>query len=217
MDRINYKHILWDWNGTLLDDVWLCIDIINVMLENRKKPNISLQQYRDIFDFPVKGYYRKVGFDFSIEAFDKLCQDYCKEYAKRVNECKLYKYTLNILNYLCNNNISQSILSTTEQNILIRMTDMFRVNHFFKNIIGQMDLFASGKIESGRKLLTELEIDRSKVLLIGDTTHDALVAKEIGIDCVLIAIGHHAKEKLKKTEFQVIDDISDIPHYLKNK
>ena len=54
-----YKYIIWDWNGTLLNDVWLCIEIMNEMLENRNLPSITYDKYREIFDFPVQRYYEK--------------------------------------------------------------------------------------------------------------------------------------------------------------
>ena len=49
-----YKHIIWDWNGTLLDDVWLCLGIVNKMLSKRDLPTINSNEYRNIFDFPVQ-------------------------------------------------------------------------------------------------------------------------------------------------------------------
>ena len=29
------KHMVWDWNGTLMNDVGLCLDITNQMLQRR--------------------------------------------------------------------------------------------------------------------------------------------------------------------------------------
>ena len=44
-----YKHIIWDWNGTLLDDAWLFVDIMNGVLENRNMDTITVKKYRKIF------------------------------------------------------------------------------------------------------------------------------------------------------------------------
>ena len=51
--------ILWDWNGTLLDDVEVCIESMNSMLSKRKKPLLTREHYKEIFTFPVIDYYRK--------------------------------------------------------------------------------------------------------------------------------------------------------------
>ena len=70
LDLTRYSHILWDWNGTLLDDAWLCVDVMNSMLTERKLQPLTLQRYRDIFSFPVKDYYLLLGFDFEKEPFE---------------------------------------------------------------------------------------------------------------------------------------------------
>ena len=53
-----YKHIVWDWNGTLLNDGWLFVDIMNSILEYRNMKTISIKKYREIFEFPVKKYFK---------------------------------------------------------------------------------------------------------------------------------------------------------------
>ena len=69
-DLKKYNHIIWDFNGTLLDDAWLCVEILNDLLEKRKMPLITPALYGRIFDIPVIDFYEKIGFDFSIESFE---------------------------------------------------------------------------------------------------------------------------------------------------
>ena len=61
--------IIWDWNGTLLNDLRLCVKTINSLLEKRSLPVLTTSSYKEVFSFPVKDYYEKVGFDFSKEDF----------------------------------------------------------------------------------------------------------------------------------------------------
>ena len=63
----NAKHIIWDWNGTLLDDKWLCVESINQALQKRNLPELSDDRYMEVFTFPVQEYYKAVGFDFDKE------------------------------------------------------------------------------------------------------------------------------------------------------
>ena len=55
----NYKHIIWDWNGTLINDAWLFVDVMNNILQKRDMHIITIKKYRDIFGFPIKNYYKK--------------------------------------------------------------------------------------------------------------------------------------------------------------
>ena len=61
------KYIIWDWNGTLIDDAWLFVEIMNEELKERMLPQINIQDYRQHFTFPVKKYYERLGFDFQKE------------------------------------------------------------------------------------------------------------------------------------------------------
>ena len=72
--------VLWDWNGTLLDDVALCVDALNRLLRIYHYPQqYSLAQYREIFGFPIEDYYIRAGFDFSKNSYKELADDYMQD------------------------------------------------------------------------------------------------------------------------------------------
>ena len=75
-----YQHIIWDWNGTLLNDGWLFVDVMNSILLNRKMKTITLEKYRQIFGFPVKEYYINLGFDLEKEPFEICGLEFINEY-----------------------------------------------------------------------------------------------------------------------------------------
>ena len=72
---MKYTHIIWDFNGTILSDMQICIDSVNEMLSRRELETIpDIEAYRRIFDFPVIDYYRRLGFDFSKEPYEELAK-----------------------------------------------------------------------------------------------------------------------------------------------
>lgn len=205
-----YRHIIWDWNGTLLNDVWLCIEIMNEMLEKRKLPGITYDKYREIFDFPFQRYYEKAGFDFGKESFGDLSDEYCNEYVNRVNECNLHKDSLTVLDFLSGNGMAQTILSATDQHSLNKMVSDFTVESYFHKIIGQDNQLAVGKTEKGKQLIEEINTAPDRIVLIGDTTHDVEVANALGIDCILLLNGHHSKTRLEMTGVEVVQELSNL-------
>ena len=69
---MKYKRVIWDWNGTLLDDFDISIDAINEMFEERGMPKFKdKEDYLKHFCFPIEKYYKNVGFDFLKELRDK--------------------------------------------------------------------------------------------------------------------------------------------------
>jgi phosphoglycolate phosphatase len=207
-----YKHFLWDFNGTLIDDTRLCLSVINHMLARRAKPILSLEYYREIFDFPVVDYYARAGFDFTAEDFDKLSIEFIDGYKNGFSSCVLHDDVLHVLEEFSFHKIPCSVISATEQNYLHLCLKNFEINTYFQHIFGIENHYAHGKLERARELLQKLNCSPEQVTLVGDTCHDAEVAKDLGINCFLVQKGHHSKERLEKCGFTVLNDLRDILH-----
>ena len=214
LDIKQYSHILWDWNGTLLDDAWLCVEVMNRMLAERNLQPLTLQRYRDIFDFPVKDYYLTLGFDFEKEPFEKVGMDFMNLYNLRQNECTLHPETTGVLLKIAGKGIPQSVLSAREEMELRTEIKKSGIASFFDKIYGLDDHYAHGKTDVGVKLITDLGLPAEELLFIGDTLHDAEVAKELNIDCILIPEGHHSLEKLSGSGLPVIASLKELRRLL---
>ncbi|MGQ9799258.1 MAG: HAD family hydrolase [Ignavibacterium sp.] len=57
-------------------------------------------------------------------------------------------------------------------------------------------------------------MNREEILFIGDTLHDADVAKAMDVECILISNGHQSPEKLKANGNFVISDISELKNII---
>jgi phosphoglycolate phosphatase len=205
-----YDHIFWDWNGTMLDDAWLCVEVMNTMLSERTLPLLTLDKYRHIFDFPVKDYYQKLGFDFQMEPFEEVGMEFMVRYNERQKECELHGDVTGILEHCRARGYLQYILSAREVNELHEEILQLGVISFFEKICGTNDHYAHGKTEAGRHLISSIHTGRNRVLFIGDTAHDAEVARDMGVDCILIPNGHHHEHRLTKFGFRIIPSLSDL-------
>lgn len=209
-----YRHVIWDWNGTLVDDTWLCLEILNNLLAAHGLNRVGLPEYRELFDFPVKDYYGKLGFDISDASFQKLSDKFFADFGNRFHECKLRDNAIETITQLNRTGISQSILSAMEQKALLKMVAERFDTGLFLNIQGISDINAAGKISEGINLVGRIETDPASILLIGDTTHDYVVAKSLGTDCILLADGHHSRRRLAATGANVANSLSEITSLL---
>ena len=205
-----YTHLIWDWNGTLQDDVWLCIDVMNGLLQKRHKPPITLQQYLEIFGFPIREYYQKAGLDYGIKSFERLAEEYILEYDSRSQECNLQPKVVDVLNFFAEKNLSQYLLSASQQKSLEINVAQYGLNKYFHRIVGLSDCYANGKIDTGRKLVAEIDASADSIMLIGDTIHDYEVAQAIGVACVLFSGGHQSKDRLEKCGTTVVEHLIDL-------
>jgi len=211
IERISkYKHVIWDWNGTLINDVWLATEVMNEMLKKRNLPGIDSKKYREIFDFPVTKYYLKLGYDFSRESFEELTVEFINGYYQRFNQCKLNDGVEEVLKKISAMGIDQSVLSASKEDVLIEKIKYFGIDKYFCRIMGLENHYAESKIEKGKKWIAELNLNPQDVLLIGDTIHDYDVSKHMGCDCLLIANGHNSYEKLFKLKTPLVRSLQEI-------
>lgn len=209
-----YKHIIWDWNGTLIDDVSASIDAMKQVLKKRNLDQITKDRYMSIFGFPVKDYYTKIGFDFTKEPFECISDDFIEQYEKRCFSCSLHKEVKEVLAAFDAAGITGSILTASHQEYIEKCVRLYGIEKFFIKIVGLDNTHAHGKVENGKKLLEALPYKADEVVLIGDTEHDYEVSKEIGCQCILVTCGHHNEERLKKTGAVVLQSLREVYDYI---
>ena len=210
IDLKKYKHVIWDWNGTLFEDVTLCCSIMQNILARRDMGSITIERYREVFTFPVKEYYKRVGHDVGDENWEILSHEFMDEYEARKFECGLFKEAILVLEHIKSLGIGQSVLSAYSQHTLEEMIDHFGLAKFFVRLIGLDNIYAASKLDNGIKWMKELGHSEGEVLLIGDTVHDCEVALEIRADSLMFAEGHQGRESLESCKAVIIDSLSDL-------
>lgn len=213
---MKFKHIIWDWNGTLWDDTWLCVEINNHMLERRGLPLIDAGVYRGELVFPVDQYYCKLGFDYSTDPYKVLAEEFIAEYTERRYECPLHEGAKELIAEFQSLEIRQAVLSAYQQDTLMQAVEYFQLLEFFDDVIGLNDIYAAGKLENGKKYIQRLETDPADVLFIGDTLHDFEVAEAMGVNCVLVSNGHNSRSRLEATGTPVFDSLAGVRAYILN-
>lgn len=206
--------VIWDWNGTLLNDRWLCIEVVNGMLNHRGLPQLDDQRYLDIFQFPVSEYYRRAGFDFNREPFAELAIEYLTEYDARVGECTLHEGVKTVLQRLTDRGVDQVILSASRQESLEDAVRKSGIDRWFSAMRGLSDGHAVSKVEAGHSLIHSLDVSPERTIMIGDTDHDGEVADALGIDLALVADGHQSLRRLKETGRRVFGTVSELTAWL---
>ena len=214
MSKKIYSHIIWDWNGTLLDDLNLCLEIINNLLTKYDLPLLSSKDYLDIFGFPVKDYYRKIGFNFETLSFEVISTEFITAYENGRPNCKLMPGTLVTLETLSNIGYTQSILSASKRDFLTKAVQDYGIQDYFLAINGLDNHHAAGKLDLAQVFMKTQNLDPNTTLLIGDTLHDAEIAHDLGTDCWLIPNGHHSKQRLESAGVPILDSLAKISEQL---
>jgi len=210
------EHIIWDWNGTLLNDAQICVDAMNYSLQKRNMPLLNLESYRKLFCFPVINYYKLLGFDFDKESFEKLSVEFISQYSELSKNAKLIENVKQVLESYKNKGLKQYILSASQINNLKTQLEFYNLTNYFEDIVALDHIFATSKVEVGKKWLNKSAIPLEEIIIFGDTTHDHETAIELGCDIALIANGHQSKERLLETGSPVLNSILETENFICN-
>ena len=209
-----FKNIIWDWNGTIIDDAWVFVDIMNNVLQKNELPPTTLEHYRQNFCFPIQDYWRGLGFKFTSESFDNLNQSFILEYQQKMFLPKPHKGLLLFLKNLKKNKKQQFILSASEQKLLNKSVEHYNLGGFFNGVYGVDNLNALGKKEVGLALCKKHNLKIKETVLIGDTEYDKDVAEEIGCEVILVSHGHINHQRLLKTKKRVVSSLRGLQNIL---
>ena len=212
---MRYTHCIWDFNGTILDDISAGIRAVNDLLSQRDLPQISgIEQYRNIFGFPVKNYYEALGFDFSKEPYDKIAHEWVALYLEYVKDCSLCYGVAKTMDRFNSCGLEQVLLSATERDMLEKQIEDLGLTDSFSEILGLDNIYAVSKLT----MACEWKKGKANMnaFMIGDTEHDCAVASAMGVDCYLVCSGHQSRERLEKLGVPVFDDLLKLTEFLES-
>ncbi len=202
----SYDNIIWDWNGTILNDVDTTIIAVNAALTELKLESITKDTYLMQFRFPVKDFYQSIGIDTKKITMDHVSKIFHDYYQKHIHTASIFQNIDSLLKELKEQNKKLYVLSAGAQWLLDGWVKDYQVKHFFDAVYGLSDLNASSKVSRGKTLIEKERIEAShKTIMIGDTLHDHEVANELGIGSILIAEGHQSYDRLQHAGCKVLE------------
>ena len=206
----NYKHIIWDWNGTIIDDAHLCLSIYNQMAIEYSMPQVQFNYYIENMNFPVISFYKDNGWDFDKIDFREVGKKFVDMYNAQLPKNPFHCDVLKTLQFLKTVGITSSILSAHQDALLKSDVEKLGISQYFCLVDGMSDIYGNSKRELGIAHIKKIPHRLDEVLMIGDTIHDKEAADAMGVNCVLIARGHNSKRRLEQSQAQVFDTLEEF-------
>jgi phosphoglycolate phosphatase len=206
--------IFIDFNGTILDDVDLCLGLLNALLESQNKRTLNLDEYKHVFKFPIIDYYRDAGLDFKIESYESMAHKFIDKYSLFSLDCKLYDGVIETLKYIKKKKIRCVLLSACEIHNLMTQLNYYKITDYFDDVLGTSDIYAASKETIALNYIKFKNIDINKASMVGDTLHDYEVSKAINVKPYLVSCGHQAEDVISNSDAVIIKSLKDIINYL---
>lgn len=206
------SHVIWDWNGTLFDDLHCCVGVANQLLSEFGLPTLDgVPGYHAKFRFPIVEYYADLGFDTAPGGnFEAAARRFVELYRDAAASCGLRSEATDTLASLHGSGIRQVVISASHQATLDRQLAPFGLDRWLDAAHGLDNIYAHSKEGLVRRWIAEAGVHPADVLMVGDSEHDFEIADAVGARCVLVSGGHHSEERLGALGPPVVDRLTSV-------
>ncbi|SEQ26263.1 Phosphoglycolate phosphatase, HAD superfamily [Streptomyces sp. yr375] len=204
-------HIVWDWNGTLLDDNDAIIGATNAAFAELGLEPLTLERYRALYCVPVPKFYERLmgrlPTDAEWEAMDEVFHRYYAEHRVR---CGLTEGVVELLAGWRSAGHSQSLLSMYVHEELVPLVRGFGIEPHFVRVDGRTGPSGGSKAEHMVRHLRALGgVAPAHTVVIGDAADDAVAALHVGARAVLYTGGSHSRASLEGVGVPVVDTLGE--------
>ena len=206
-------HVVWDWNGTLYDDLEIVVRAVNSSLDLFGAPHIDADGYRDHYTRPVEVFYeRLLARAITTEEWLRIDEHFHEVYRRSLDQAGLAAGACEALAGLRDAGHTQSILSMWWHDELVPMAERLGVTPYMVDVEGNVHSGGDRKAVHLARHIAKLDgavADRSDIVMVGDALDDGMAARENGIRCVMYDSGSHHRHELESTGYPVAASLAE--------
>ena len=210
-----YKVIIWDFNGTLIDDVSAALASVNDMLSRRNLPYINMEQYASYVDTPIIKFYEHIFDDLYSMDFSVIAEEFNSGYENHLTPHAVMNGAEDVLEYFNEKGKLQTVISATHIDKVNNRLREFGLTAYFDRILAHNNLIAEDKTHLAVKYFAEKGIKPQEAVVIGDCVADFMMAEILGCDCILTTQGHQSRKEFAETTATVIDSLFELKNIIK--
>jgi phosphoglycolate phosphatase len=213
----NVRTIIYDWNGTLLDDVAIGLDALNISLVGCGYRPISLQDLRQHYDVPMRNMYIGLGVPAELieTNYKNLTDPFVEAYLRLGKGARLRPESAALLKEANDNGVRQHILSNHLTSAIWNDMKERSIDRFFTTVIANDHLdFGKKALTKGDKLglyMKNNKLSPDDMVIIGDTPEEMRIARNLGLRSVAVCGGYASRERLQAEKpDQLIGELDEL-------
>jgi len=191
------RHVIWDWNGTLVDDLPVVVAAVNTSLAAIGEGPIDSDRYRDHYTRPVRRFYDGLlGRPVDEEEWLTIDGTFHRAYVATLHQVPLARDARAAVDLVATSGSTQSVLSMWWHRDLVPEVERHGLSRYMVRVEGNNGTAGATKT---KLLLSHLENLGAGIepVVIGDATDDARAAQAAGVDVVLFDGGSHHEDELR--------------------
>ncbi|MFK7909635.1 MAG: HAD family hydrolase [Akkermansiaceae bacterium] len=206
-----YENWIFDWSGTLVDDLTMVLDATNHVMQQYGLARMSREEFRHKFRLPYSGFYEEMLPDIPLAELEvHFRKGFADSEASGVTT-PLLPHAVDFLDHLAATDKKMYILSSMDAEAFERHARELKVDHFFKaSYAGILD-----KREQIHRMIDTHQLDPEQTVFLGDMEHDVETAKHGGVASIALLTGYQSAQQLEKASPDLLaSDLSEVKSLL---
>ncbi|MCB1097324.1 MAG: NUDIX domain-containing protein [Verrucomicrobiae bacterium] len=187
------RNFIFDWSGTLVDDLPPVIDATNAVLTHYGKLAMDRETFKREFCLPFPVFYERVLPGVPLEELDPLFR---KAFIGSAEVATILPHAKDFLHFCEQRGCRMFVLSSALEKQLREQAREAGIHDFFEHIYaGILD-----KREKIHEILDAHDLRPDETAFVGDMEHDIETARSAGVLSVAVLTGYDSREALSAVE-----------------
>lgn len=209
-----YSSVLFDLDGTLLDTSEGILSSVSYTIKEMNFPEISEKVMKSFIGPPIQNSFKRV-YNLDDETTTEAARVFRQRYSTvDLNRAKLYDEVIDLLKFLKDNHYKVGVATYKREDYAKKILDDFGISKYCDCIYGADFQGKYTKQDIINLCINEIEKDKSKVLMIGDTDHDKIGAEQANVDFLAVTYGFgYSKDNVNNCE-KVCNTVMEIKNFI---
>lgn len=192
-----FELIVFDWDGTLLDSAAAIVHAIQAASADLGLPVPTDARARHVIGLGLSDALHHAVPELPVEAYPQMVERYRHHYLSSDHELTLFEGTVELIAELHGKGHLLAVATGKSRKGLDRALGFSGLGQYFHATRCADECFSKPHPAMLHELMEELGVAAESCLMIGDTTHDLLMAKNAGVAGLAVSFGAHPVSQLQ--------------------
>lgn len=211
-----FELVVFDWDGTLMDSAAAIVTAIQSACRDLGLPEPTDAQARHVIGLGLEDAMRLAVPALAASDYPRMVERYRHHYLSRDHELTLFSGVPELIRELKDAGHFLAVATGKSRVGLARALEVSGLGPHFHATRCADECFSKPHPQMLEELMEELGVQRQATVMIGDTTHDLLMAANAGVASLAVSYGAHEPDTLaSQSPLATFSRVAELSAWLK--